>query len=247
MSEDASLSPLPPESSLWERIPLLVQRPSVAFARVAQRPAWWLPGLVLFVLVALYTAMNCHVIVPGSLSAALDKADGKQLEVLQKQMALFSDPPAWLRFITGFGAGFGIWVVMAIQALIYHLFLRLSEGKGTVGQSFGVVYWAALVPTLMKTLLSWIVIVVTDGAHLLRDTGLAALVPDKASDSLPYQLATFFGDVFSIWTVVLTIIGFAVVHRIARGRSALVTVLVYVLISACMIGLSLLGKAMGRG
>jgi len=242
--------PLPPvpvaEASLWERVPLVVTSPLEVFARVKRRPGWWLPGLLILVLVGLYTAVNLHTVMPENLERQLATADGgTQREMLEKQLDLFSDPPPWLRLVSGFGAGIGAWLMLLIPGLIYHLFLKLSEGKATVGQTLGVTYWAGLIPFGVKTVLSWVLLVLTGSVAAAQATGVAALLGDRDPQSLPFLLAAFFGDAFMIWYLVLLVLGFALVHGVSRQRAAVVTIATYVLVSAVQITLTLLGQAMG--
>lgn len=231
----------PVRESLGERIPLLITNPTRAFEAIQRRPAWWLPGLILIGLMVTYMALNCHLILPASMDAA--DAPAAQRAAMEKQIEMFSDPPTWLRVVIGLSTGLGVWVMVLVFGLIYHLFLRLSEGKGSVGQSLGVVYWAGLVPYGLKTIVGWAILVATGSVTGAQATGLAFLVRDQGQKSVVYQLATWFGDAFAIWGTVLTIIGFAVVHRLPRRRAAIVTVAVYVLLAAVMIGISALGKA----
>jgi hypothetical protein len=229
--------------SLGERISDVFVAPTRAMIATAANPAWWLPALIVFVIMFLFTAVNAHLLMPAQTEMQLQHASGAELEALEQQMAMFEDPPVWLRIVSGLGAGFGVTILGGmIFALIVHLFLRLSEGSGRLGQTVGVVFWSGLIAYGLKTVLAWVVLVVTGSAQAAGLT-LASLFPDPDPQSLPYLLATLFGDPFVWWMLAVAVIGMACAHRLTWGRAATVVAATYVLLSAVLVGFNLLGQA----
>lgn len=229
--------------NLGERITDVFVAPTRAMRAVADRPAWWLPALISFLVVAVFTLVNVQQVTIAQLEGQLETASGPQVEALEQQLSLFEDPPAWLRVFSGLGGGVGVVLGGLIFALVCHLFIRLSEGQGRLGQSVGVVFWAGLIVYSFKTLLTWVVLVVT-GSVTASSLTLAAVVGDGNPQSVPTMLGNLLGDPFVWWMLYVVMVGMAVAHRMAFNRAATVVVATYLLLVAIMTGFGLLGTLM---
>jgi len=228
--------------TLWSRFPDIVLQPARVMVAIRQRPAWFLPALVLILITMVYTAANLELILPETLQLQLDRStSGVEVERLQEQIAKFSDPSTVMRVMIGLAAGFSAWIMILIPGFFYHLFLKLSGGTGSAGQTLGVIFWTSLVGVGLKTLLGWL-IVLFKGSALHVSTGLALLVPDAPVDSLVFQALSLFGDVFVWWQLVLMIGGFAWVHEMSRQRSVQVTLATFLLTTGSVLVIQRLGQ-----
>ena len=81
-----------PPASLVERFSDVFVAPGRAMAATARRPAWWLPALVVFTIMFLYTAINAHLLMPAQSEMQLEHATGEQREMIEQQLELFRDP-----------------------------------------------------------------------------------------------------------------------------------------------------------
>lgn len=244
---DPTTEPMPSASqgspTLGERITDVFVAPSRAMQAVADRPAWWFPALIVFVLMFLYTALNAHILMPAQTQMQLENAPPAQRDMLEEQLELFQDPPVWLRLISGIGAGFGVVILGGlIFAIITHMFLKLSEGQGRIGQTVGVVFWSGLIAYGLKTVLSWVVLVVS-GSVTAASLTAAALLASPDPQSIGYVLASMFGDPFVWWMLVVSAIGMTFSHRIPFARAATVVGATFMLLSAVLVGFTLLGQA----
>ncbi len=231
--------------ALLDRVVKVFVAPSAAMGEVAERPAWLFPLALVCLTVWLFTSVSLHVIMPEQLERQLAFAEGARADALEQQLDMFSEPAAWLRVLVGLGSGLSATLfAILVPGLLLHLFLRLSEGQGTLRQTLGVVSWAGLIAYGLRSLLSWIIVIVTgSGAH----AGLTAatLMPDADPSSIGYVAANLFGDPFVYWMLWVILIGVVRMHRLATSRAATVIVATYVLLSAVTIGFSLLGQALG--
>jgi hypothetical protein len=239
-SELGTEQPILGSPTLGERITDVFVAPTRAMHAVARQPAWWLPALISFTVVALFTLVNVQELTLAQLEAQLETASGQQAEVLASQIELFEDPPAWLRAFSALGGGVGVVFGGLIFALFCHLFIRLSEGQGRLGQTVGVVFWAGLIAYAFKTLLAWIVLVVT-GSVRLSSLSAAAFIGDGNPQSLPTLLGNLLGDPFVWWMLFVVMVGMAVAHKLAFARAATVVAATYLLLAAIMTGFSLVG------
>lgn len=231
-----------PPAPIGERFVDVFTAPVKAMKAVAERPAWVIPCLVLFAVTALYTAANVHIMVPEQTEMSMVHASGQQADALEQQIEMFLDPPLWLRLLSGIGAGLTVAVFsLLLPGLLMHLFLKLSGGVAQARQTLGVVFWSGLIAYGLRTILGWIIIVATGSA---RHAGLTAtsFLPDPDPQSVPYVIAGLYGDPFMYWTIFVTVIGLAIVHRLEVSRAAIVAVATYILLSAIIIGFTLLGQ-----
>lgn len=241
-AEPSAIPPTPP--GLSDRFVQVFASPWFAMRSVAERPAAFLALLTVFVIMALYTAVNLHILIPEQTELQIEHARPEQIEALEQQINLFSDPPVWLRVAAGLGGGFsGALFAVFVPGLLLHIFLRLSEGQGTLRQTLGVVCWAALIPYGLRSVLSWVIIILTDSGRHAGLT-LASLLPDPNPQSAFYIAAGLYGDPFMYWMLWVVVLGVMQAHRLAFGRAAVVTAATYVLLSAVPIGFSLLGQAL---
>ncbi|HOX24882.1 MAG TPA: YIP1 family protein [Candidatus Krumholzibacteria bacterium] len=243
----AAAPPAAPPAPVSERFVQVFTAPARAMAAVAARPAWLVPALVIAILMLLYTAVNMHIFMPEQTEAQLEHATGPQAEALEKQLELYSDPPIWLRIVMGLGAGLGV-VLFAIlvPAWVLHLFLRLSSGQGAARQTIGVVCWAAIIPYVLRTVLSWVILVGTGSG---RSAGLtaASLLPDANPQSVSYTIASLYGDPFMYWMLWVVVLGVSQVHRLPVSRSVIVVAATFALLSVFPIGFTLLGQLFSQG
>jgi hypothetical protein len=235
-------APPPAPPSLAERFWDVFAAPRRAMDAVAVRPAWAIPFVVLMLLMVLYTMANVHILIPEQSEMALEHVSGEAAVGLEQQIEMFSDPPMWLRVVAGLGAGLTVVVFsILLPGVILHLFLKLSGGRGQVGQTLGVLFWAALIPYGLRTLLGWIV-VVASGSGKLAGLTAASLMPNPNPQSLGYVIANLYGDPFMYWMLAVSILGLAIGHKIDLARSAIVTVATFVLLSTIPIGFTLVGQ-----
>ncbi len=234
----------PPAQGLSDRYVQVIVAPAAAMRAVAERPAWLAALGVIFLLLTLYTAINVHTLVPEQTEWQLAHAPAAQIEALERQIELFSDPPAWLRVVAGLGSGFSVALfAVLVPGLLLHLFLRLSEGQGSLRQTLGVVSWAGLTAYGVRTLLSWIIVILTDSGRRAGLT-LASLLPEPNPQSVGYMLANLYGDPFAYWMLWVIVLGAMQTHRLAFGRALVVIAATYVLLSAVPIGFTLLGQTL---
>ncbi len=225
-----------------ERFVDVFTAPGKAMAAVAERPMWFLPLLVVFAIMSLYVAANINIIIPEVMERSIDNARGDQVEAMEKILDMFVDPPAWLRVVAGIAAGiFAVIFSITLPTLVVHMFLKLSGGVAVIGQTLGVTAWASLIVHGFRTLLSWIVIVVTGSAQNANLTA-ASLLPEYNPEAPLSVIANLYGDPFMYWALAVTILGLAKVHRLGLIPAATVVVATYVLLSIFPIGKALLDQ-----
>ncbi len=232
----------PPPMSLTDRMVAVVTAPRRAMAALQDRPAWLVPAAAIFVLMVLYTAVNMHILMPAQTEMQIEHASAEQVEILEQQLDMFSDPAPWLRLLMGLGAGLSVVLfTLLVPGLLLHLFLRLSEGKGELRHTLGVICWAGLIPYALRTVLSWVVLVIF-GSTRAAGLTLTMFMPDPNPQSMAYVAAGIYGDPFMYWMLYVVVLGIATVHKLTVARSAIVVAATYLLLSAVPVGMAMLGQ-----
>ena len=241
MAEPGTSLPPPfdagPDISAVGRIPGVFFSPVRTFDSIARRPTWLAP-LLLWTLVSLAVTW-----------VLLPKIDYERLtrQAMQRRGQTVSEDR--LASITGqqkkFGAIFG-WVAggaapAVISLLVAVVLWGAFKAFGwdlKFPQSFGVTTHAFL-PGVLKALFLMLLITRQETVDpqalgdLLR-SNLGFLVESDSSKALHSLLQSF--DVFSLWSLVLFVIGFAAAARIKRGAAAGVIVTLWILAVAIGVG-----------
>jgi hypothetical protein len=232
--------------SLPGRFWAMVVAPREASKAIAARPAWLVAGLVYIVVIAVYAGLTIHVTMPENAEYQLDNAvSQEQADLLQERIESMRHPSLTSRVGWGLLSGIGAWLFgVLLPGLIYHPFLRLSNGQGRLPQTIGVVSWASLVASTFSSALK-LVLVLGKGTSEAAGTGLVLLFPDARVGSIEYTVLALFGDVFIWWQIALFVIGFAVVHRLSLRAAATVTIALAIVGGLIMVGFQAIGSRMG--
>jgi len=233
----AGVPDTPPGDGFLARLVAVFAAPGKAMAWVRAQPRWLVAGLVIMVVSGLFAAATMHIAGPEQLEIMKETRLGQMMgpEQLAEQLARAENPTP-LKRVTQFVSGAaGVWVATFIAGLVFLLFTRLAGGAGTFKQVMGVVFWAGIISAGLGALVR-LPLVLAKGSVVEVSTGLGVLVePDPLS--LPFQLLSIF-DVFSLWALAVTTIGFEKVHGFTRGKAAVVTVVPWLLMSFVMLGIT---------
>ncbi len=212
-----------PALSQAERVIDTFVAPTKTFTDIRRSSSWWLPWLIGAILgFALVSVVDKKV--------GMDKATENQIQLQPKQAAKLEQLPpdqraAQLEVSTkitrAIAYGFPVvnLVVVAVMAAV--LLATFKFGLGTelrFSQAYAISMYAFL-PGCIKALLVILTIMISGGENFTFQNQLASnLGPlfDPNSSHFLYSVASSI-DVFNIWILVLTGIGYSCVTRIKRG------------------------------
>jgi hypothetical protein len=150
---------------------------------------------------------------------------------------------------------FAVVVILAVPPIFFflipaiYLLFNLVGGELDYKRSLAVALHASM-PRALAALLSLPVILSRSEISLkelqggsLLHSNLSFLVPD-AGPALRTLLTSC--DLFSFWTLALSIVGFHLVAKVGKGTAAAVVLLLWVVGIGLAVGLSLLGARGGR-
>ena len=245
MSETSPASPPPAagpaeKTNSFQRIVGVLFAPTSTFESIARRPDIAVP-LAVFAIVSLIAGVvTARVVDFNAMAREAMEAAGSQMSPEQlERMTRFS--AAMMRG-TAYASPLVVLLVLAISAGLLLIGFRLMGGEGDFKTAFSITTYAWY-PRLIKSVLALIVIVSKKSFSIydLQDPirSNPAFLFNPKTQPVMFALATSL-DVFTIWSIVLLVIGFAAMSRLPRVRSAVIVIILWVV----GIVLSLIGPAM---
>jgi hypothetical protein len=227
----------------------IIARPRATLMYVSERGrrTWWLPALLIVLLLA------APIVVSGPIrtrqmreemrAAQEEMAEriGQQLseEELERAQSITASPMITVVFptvsrVAGQAAGWLIWA-----AVLYLASMALG-GRSSFGQMFPVTVWSRL-PYALRGLLQTIYILVS--GQVIENPGLSGLAQPAPSaaeiiatppSTTERLLAAFLShiDLFLIWHLILLVMAVAVASRLSRRKSALITLGMWIILTA---------------
>jgi hypothetical protein len=214
-SEDRSLTEV-------ERVVDTFVAPTKTFTDIRRNASWWLPWLLSAIV------GTCMVAVVDA-KVGMEKVSENRLSLTPKQAAKLEQLPPDQRarqmeiaakFTRYFSYCFPIFFLLLVAIIAAVLMGTFNFGFGAelkFKQCFAVSMFAFL-PALIKGILSILIVLATGGENFTFEnpvaSNLGALV-DPSSTFL-YSVASSI-DIFTIWTLVLTAIGYSCLTRVKRS------------------------------
>jgi hypothetical protein len=225
------------ESGFGRLIGVLIS-PRKTFEAIAARPTWVAAALALVVVVATvgYLAaerMDWDDVMRGQLAQSGQEVPA---EVIDRQVALMEKSGSLISLFTGVGP-----VVLALiaAALFLLAFRLLGSEKLDFVSSFSVVLHSCM-PVVVGALLSLPVILSKTTIGFEQATrgylmsNLAFLAGDETAPALRALLARL--DFFSIWILVLLILGYRVVARVSTKAASATVILLWLILVGIAVG-----------
>ena len=246
ISEVPPASAPPSNESGFARLINVLLSPDEAFASIARRPDWVVP-LMLFMVISLVSgyvfAHHVDFIAPArEQMEAQGKLTSDQINTQLKIAGTISKIAAYCSPVF---SAIAFLVVAAVLMLAY----RMMGGEGDFGQYFSVTLYA-WVPQIIQLVIMTIILAMRNeltsagDLPMLVRSNLAFLVDIHEHQVLFAFLSAL--DLFTIWSLVLMIIGFAHVSRFSKQKSAVVLISVWAVWVGVKLGFAALGAMMGR-
>lgn len=239
----AAASPQPPAKNSFQRIAGVLFAPAETFKDIARKPDFLVPLIVLVVVGFVVTA----ILVPrmdfeAAFRAQMEQSGNQMTEADMerglKMMTAIGKVMAW----TGPIWGVLIWVIIAGVLL---LAFRLFGGEGTFGQAFSTTLYSWFPQVISSIVLA----VVALARGQIDPTTMATVVKSSPAFLVDMKeqpvLFAFLSslDIFTIWTVILLIIGFATLSRVSRAKAAVIVLSLWAVQIVIKLGFAALGAA----
>ena len=233
--------------SAFERLVGVFFAPTETFADIARKPDFLVP-LLLLIVVGFGTTI---LIMPHF---DWDSMMAQQLEMMQKQNPNMSEADMErIGNITRASAKVfaylsPLWVVIGylIIALVLWGAFRLMGGEGTYKQALSTTLYAYIPRMVLGSIIATIIIMLRGSVDPTQIASVVktspAFLADMKSQPVLYALLSSL-DIFVVWTVILLVIGFSLVSRLSRAKSAAIIVGLWFVSVVVKIGLAALSAA----
>ncbi len=227
--------------SIGGRLRDLVMHPGRLMARVGARPLWWVPGLVVLVVVAAFSWLTSPISGPEQMEMMRHSKLMSMMpeEQWQQQYDAAMNLSAAKRIFQAVTGGLMAWIMMLVFGFVLGFFVRMSGGKGTMRQALGITAWAGLLPFALGPLVKLPLVLTTESVFHVN-IGLAALMPNAEPGSPLFQVLMSYGDFLTWWGLAVMVIGFAEVFGLTRKAAVTSVVLPWALLSLIPLGVSLI-------
>jgi len=237
----ATPAPAEPKPNSFARIIGVFFSPDETFASIARKPDWVVPLIVLLVLsIVSGVIMAKRLDFAAPAREALESNKKMSAEDVEKAARISGS----IGKVASYAAPVFTVIVMLILAGILLLAFRLFGGEGTFLQAWSTTLYAYM-PSVIKSIVVLTVMVLKGGGPI-SPTALATLVRsnlgflfDPKDNPMAFALASSV-DIFSIWVVILCIIGFSHVARVSKAKAAVIIISLWIV----KVLLSLIGPAL---
>ncbi len=226
-------APMPAADTLVGRLRDLFAKPGRLMDHVGARPLWWIPGLIVLVIVAAFSWLTMPISGPEQMEMM---RDSKLMSMMpedqwQAQYEASMNPTVAKRLTSSVTAGVMAWIMMILFGFILGFFVRMSGGKGSFRQALGITSWAALLPFALGPVVKAPLVLATESVSRVN-IGLAALMPGGDAKSAVFLALQSYGDFLSWWGLAVTVIGFSRVFGLSRSAAAISVLLPWAVLSA---------------
>ena len=217
--------------------------PNETFKEIAAKPDFGIPLAILLIVGFISALIIAQHVDFGAATREALEAQGREMSAEDMEQAV--------RIGSAFGKAFTYFsplisaIFFVVIAGILLLAFRMFGGEGNFKQSFSVTLYAWF-PQLIKGILMTIIImtrkdVPADQLANIVMSNPGFLVDPKQQAVLHALLSSI--DVFTIWTLVLFIIGFSFVSRMTKAKSAAIVVSLWIVTVIIKLGFAALGAS----
>lgn len=242
-----TLEPEAQKPNPFARIAGVLFAPAKTFEEIARRPDVLVPLIVIILISYLSTIVFMPRMDWDAMTAAQAEAMQKKnpnmsdddIEQMGKFTKAFGQVMAWIGPVL-----YVIWFLIVAGVLL--LAFRLMGGEGTFKQAFSATVYSWF-PLTINAIVMTIVVLARGKFDPMQAATIVksnpAFLVDMQEQPVLFSLLSSF-DIFTIWTIVLLIFGFAALSKFSRGKAAAIVLTLWIVLIVIKVGFAALG-AMG--
>ena len=218
------------------RVVGIFSSPKVTFQSIDRKPTWLVPFIITLIFVVAMQLLTMDIGMKDRV-AMMEARDtpAEQMQVMETQM----DGP--MKYI---GLGVAPIATLVVWAILAGILLfsgnTIMGGESKFKKMFSLVAWSGLVG-IVGGILKIFLILQKGTTHGIT-TSLAILVPTPPIGQTPPILYRFLSklDLFTIWNLVLWVIGLSVIYKFSTKKSATLVItlqVIWIIIAVALGGL----------
>lgn len=233
----------PPAKNSFERIAGVLFAPVDTFRDIARKPDILVPLIVLLVL-ALASAIIFvpRMDVDAMVQAQMEQSGRQMSDADMAQAAKFSGS---LMKVMGYLSPVWAILIWLVIAGVLLLAFRLFGGEGNFKQAFSATLYA-WIPNTIGGIITTIIVFArgkvdpTTMATLVKSS--PAFLVDQKDNPIAFALLSSL-DIFTIWTLILLILGFAALSKFSKGKAAAIVISLWLVTVVVKLGFAALGAS----
>lgn len=187
--------------------------PSETYTSLNEKPDWLIPLLLL----ALFTVIMVFLMAPYLKEAQIEAMMDRGLSQNEAYDRIEKIPSIFQYLSPIFGGISAFIVSFIIAGAFYIVFNFILGGESSYKKVLSIYSYTALAVTFIGMLIKTPLILAKHSVKV--QTSLAAFLSPDMEKQFFYKLLAKF-DIFIIWELILLMIGFGVIYRFSRGKSA---------------------------
>ena len=222
MSEEATSGQ---EMSAFQKIIGIFTAPRLTFEAIDQKPTWFLPFIIGVIFFLIMQVLTIDIQMADRI-AMLEAKDMPQAQLDASKSGLTGP----LKYV-GLIAGPIVWLIMiVIMAAIFYVAGNLMiGGDSSFKKVFAIVCWSGLVGVISLILMTLLMLSKGTTQGIALDLAVFLDTPPIGEEkSTLYRIFSKF-DIFTIWQIVLWIIGLAVTYKTTIKKAAVPIISLWVL------------------
>ncbi|MFO7889643.1 MAG: Yip1 family protein [bacterium] len=228
--------------NVFEKIVGIFSSPKETFVAINEKPTWLIPFIIIVIVATVSQFLLMDITFSDQIEAM--KARGMNSEQIQAAQKSMQGPIKYIGFIAA-----PIFILLA-WLILSGIFLftgnTIMGGRAQFKNVLAVVSWSGLIGIVQSALQTYLVI--SNGTSFGVTTSLAILLPTPQlgeDKTVLYRLLSRF-DIFTFWTLILWIIGLAVVYKFSTKKSATMVLSLWAIYIVLVVAIgSLLGGVFG--
>lgn len=244
-AEPQSSAPViePPVKNSFERIAGVLFAPAETFRDIARKPDFLVPVLVMVIIGFVATALLVPRMDFEAMTREQMEQSGRQMseadiERASRMGAAVGKVIAWISPVLGVV----IWLIIAAVLLLGH---RVMGGDGNFAQAFSTTVYA-WIPNAISGIITTVVAMAKGEVNPATMNTLVksnlGFLADMQDNPILFALLSSL-DVFTIWTLILLVIGFSTISRFSRAKSAAIVISLWLVTVVVKLGFAALGAA----
>jgi hypothetical protein len=204
------------EMGLFEKIAGIFISPRETFEAIDRKPTWLVPFIITVVMVLGMTVLTRDI----GMQDMIAKFQAREMpqEAIDKITSQSQGIGKYIQMVMIPVATLALWALFS--AVLLFCGNTLLGGAAKFKKIFSMMSWSSLVGCLSIVIST--VIILTKGTTQGVTTSLAVLMPVPALADKPSLLYRLLGkiDLFTIWSLVLWIIGLSVIYKFSTKKTA---------------------------
>ena len=230
-----------PKSAMVRMIGALFS-PDETFADIARKPDFF---AVLLIIIVISTVSGILLVPRLEFDSLRSQMAAKNPNLAPEDIDRMVKMAGAVGKVSAYASPLLIVCAFVIIAAVLLLAFRLFGGEGTFHQAFSIVTYAWIPRVIQSVILTIIIAIkgtadINDIPTLVRSN--PAFLVDMNDHPILFSFLTNF-DLFTIWSVVLLIIGFAYMSRFSKARSATIILSIWAFITVVKLGFAAMGAA----